>query len=202
TEAADGRRPVLGVPEGPYLERADAEGLAAYEGQLELLRAAGYDVRRVPVMADFDAILVQVHHANRYELAQAHADWFARHADRYRPETVQAIAEGRAVSRADYEAALADRVRTRERLAAAMDESGIDAWVAPPAPGPAPRGFATTGSAIMCLPWSNAGVPALTVPAGHAANGLPLGLQIVARRDADEALLGWGSELEKVLAGA
>ncbi|WP_419993203.1 amidase family protein [Streptomyces boninensis] len=83
-----------------------------------------------------------------------------------------------------------------------MDESGIDAWVAPPTTGPAPRGIATTGSPVMCLPWSNAGVPALTLPAGRAANDLPLGLQVVARRDADEELLAWGSELEKVLAEA
>ncbi|WP_419993211.1 amidase [Streptomyces boninensis] len=201
-EAGGGTRPVLGVPEGAYLEQAEEEGLAAFEGHLELLRAAGYDVRRVPVMADFAAIVEQVRIANRYELAQAHADWFARHGDRYRAETAQAIAEGQAVSRADYEAALTDRATTRSRLAAAMDDSGIDAWVAPPATGPAPHGIATTGSPVMCLPWSNVGVPALTLPAGRAANELPLGLQVLAHRDADEELLVWGSELEKVLAAA
>ncbi|MEZ4770387.1 MAG: amidase family protein [Caldilineales bacterium] len=43
----------------------------------------------------------------------------------------------------------------------------------------------------MNLPWTHAGMPAATLPAGLAGNGLPLGLQLVARFGEDEALLGW-----------
>ena len=43
----------------------------------------------------------------------------------------------------------------------------------------------------MNLPWTHAGMPAVTLPAGRAANGLPLGLQLVARFGEDEALLSW-----------
>jgi Asp-tRNA(Asn)/Glu-tRNA(Gln) amidotransferase A subunit family amidase len=43
----------------------------------------------------------------------------------------------------------------------------------------------------MNLPWTHAGLPAVTIPAGHAANGLPMGLQLVAETDEDEVLLAW-----------
>ena len=40
--------------------------------------------------------------------------------------------------------------------------------------------------------------PALSVPAGRAKNGLPLGLQCVAGWQRDEELLGWSRALAEV----
>lgn len=51
----------------------------------------------------------------------------------------------------------------------------------------------------MCLPWSNAGFPAVSLPAGYAANGLPLGLQVVGRPGEDEELLRWAAEFAPVV---
>jgi Asp-tRNA(Asn)/Glu-tRNA(Gln) amidotransferase A subunit family amidase len=50
------------------------------------------------------------------------------------------------------------------------------------------------------LPWTHAGLPAITLPAGQAENGLPLGLQLVARLDADEETLGWAQRLMDLVA--
>ena len=80
-----------------------------------------------------------------------------------------------------------------------MDSEGIDLWVSPAAPGPAPEGIDDTGDPVMNLPWTHAGLPALTVPAG-TVNGLPVGCQCVARPMDDERLLGWGTDLETTLA--
>ena len=52
----------------------------------------------------------------------------------------------------------------------------------------------------MNLPWTHAGLPALTLPAGSAANGLPVGLQLVAAADEDEMLLAWSGLIETDLA--
>ena len=70
-----------------------------------------------------------------------------------------------------------------------MAHAGIDLWVTPSAPGPAPEGIHATGDPNMNLPWTHAGMPAITLPAGQAKNGLPLGLQFVAPFGADELLL-------------
>jgi len=50
----------------------------------------------------------------------------------------------------------------------------------------------------MNLPWTHAGVPAVTLPAGRAANGLPLGLQCVAKFMNDEELLVCAEQLERI----
>lgn len=195
-------RPVLGVPAGPYLERAGDEALAAFAAQRELLRAAGYAVHEVPVMADFEQIVAQLFTMNRYEVARAHADWFARFGDLYRPETTAAIREGHTIGDTAYEAARERREVFRARLAADRAAAGIDVWIAPSATGPAPADLTTTGSSIMCLPWSNAGLPSVGLPAGRAANGLPLGLQLVGALDADEELLTAAAGIERVLNAA
>ena len=48
----------------------------------------------------------------------------------------------------------------------------------------------------MQLPRTHAGLPVVTLPWGTAANGLPLGLQLVARLMDDERLLEWDAQLE------
>lgn len=199
---ADGaRRPVLGIPVGPYLERAGDEALRALKEQRELLRAAGYAVHEVPVMDDFEQIVDQLFMMNRYEVARAHADWFARFGDRYREQTTAAIRQGHSIVDAAYAAARERRTAFRERFATDGAAAGIDLWIAPSATGPAPADLTTTGTSIMCLPWSNAGLPSLSLPAGRAANGLPLGLQLVGGFGTDEALLSAAAGIEAAVNG-
>jgi Asp-tRNA(Asn)/Glu-tRNA(Gln) amidotransferase A subunit family amidase len=69
-------------------------------------------------------------------------------------------------------------------------------WVCPSAPGPAPEGIENSGDPTMNLPWTHAGMPVITLPAGWAENGLPLGLQFVARFGGDEYLAAWCLLLE------
>ena len=80
-----------------------------------------------------------------------------------------------------------------------MAAEGIDLWACPAATGPAPRGLATTGDPSMNLPWTHAGVPVLSLPAGRSSNGLPLGLQCAAAFGRDESLLAWGEHLSASL---
>ena len=65
--------------------------------------------------------------------------------------------------------------------------------------GAAPRGLDSTGDPVMNIPWSQAGMPGVCLPAGRNAAGLPLGLQVSARWWADEALLAWAVDLEAAL---
>ena len=53
----------------------------------------------------------------------------------------------------------------------------------------------------MSIPWSLAGLPALTLPAGQVTR-LPVGVQCVAAAGADERLVYWAAGLETVLARA
>ncbi|MCX4753884.1 amidase [Kitasatospora purpeofusca] len=193
--------PVLGVPVGPYLDRAGPEARQAFDRQLALLAARGLTVRRLDLLPDFDELERQAQTVNRFEMAASHKDWFARFGDLYRPETAASIRHGRTVDPADRAAALRARTAFRERLAERRQRAGVDLLLAPSATGPAPLGLGSTGSAVMSLPWSFAGLPALSLPAGVTAAGLPLGLQVVGEAGADERLLALAAVLEQVLDG-
>lgn len=65
----------------------------------------------------------------------------------------------------------------------------VDALVTPAVPGTAPRGLDSTGDPVFCTLWTFAGLPAITLPLLSGANGLPLGVQLVARRGNDAGLI-------------
>ncbi|MFF2775711.1 amidase [Streptomyces sp. NPDC058052] len=192
-------RPVLAVPKGPYLGFTEPEALAAFDRQVTALRDAGYEIREVPVFDDFEQDAFSLFVINLYELARAHADLFDRHADRYDPRTAEAILQGRTAQDSDYADALKARDAFRDRLTETTHGHGVDLWITPAATGPAPRGLDNAGDSVMSLPWSGAGLPIVSVPAGRTAEGLPLGLQCVGRTGEDERLLRWAADVEGVL---
>jgi Asp-tRNA(Asn)/Glu-tRNA(Gln) amidotransferase A subunit family amidase len=194
-------RPVLGVPFGPYLTQASEEAQQAFAAQVLRLQEAGYTVKRVLAFPDIAAINRRHRRLLQAEMARVHARWFPRYGALYRPLTAAAIREGQTISIQEIAEARAGRARLRLELQTLMQREGIDLWIAPAAPGPAPQdALRTTGDGVMNLPWTHAGLPALTLPAGRASNDLPLGLQCVAGWMQDEALLTWAAELADVLA--
>ena len=80
-----------------------------------------------------------------------------------------------------------------------MNDNKIDLWICPSSIDAAPKGLESTGDPIMNLPWTQAGLPAMNLPAGKNQAGLPLGLQLVGNWNKDEALLFWAQDLEEVL---
>jgi Asp-tRNAAsn/Glu-tRNAGln amidotransferase A subunit and related amidases len=192
--------PVLGVPEGPYLDQMPSEGRAAFEQQIAQLEAAGYVIKRVQAFGDLATIAQRHRRMIAAEIAQVHAEWFKQHEALYRERTAGIIREGQPVTAEALEESRAARFELRQQLHEQMDAEGIDLWVCPPAFGPAPESLQVTGDPAMNMPWTNSGMPALTVPAGKAANGLPLGLQLVARFERDEELLAWAAGIAELCA--
>jgi aspartyl-tRNA(Asn)/glutamyl-tRNA(Gln) amidotransferase subunit A len=61
---------------------------------------------------------------------------------------------------------------------------------------------AARGHAVFTPLFNHARTPALSLPAGYAAGGLPVGLHLVAARGEDRTLLAAAARIEAVLAGA
>ena len=194
--------PILAIPEGPYLEHASAPSREALESAAERLRVAGLHVERVPLLEDFEEIHARHQRWVAFEARAAHERWLPRHAELYHPETLELLSRGEAVS-ADRHAADARRREAWQlELAAVMDERGIDLWLSPATPGEAPEGLDSTGDPVMNLPWSQSGLPTVAFPTEPGPGGMPLGIQLAARRGADEELLAWAETLEEILAAA
>jgi len=97
------------------------------------------------------------------------------------------LARGHEVRALDYQKALARIDLLNEGFAEIFER--CDAILTPAAPGTAPEGLDSTGDPSFCTFWTLCGMPALSLPLLQGANGLPLGVQLVGRRDSDTRLL-------------
>jgi amidase len=77
----------------------------------------------------------------------------------------------------------------------------FDAIVCPTAPAPAGFGAASEAEFIHALPYSLTGYPCVTVRAGTSPEGLPIGVQVVARPWRDDVALAVAHRIEQALGG-
>jgi Asp-tRNA(Asn)/Glu-tRNA(Gln) amidotransferase A subunit family amidase len=193
------KKPVLGVPTGPYLEKASKEMLAHFNRLCEKIQSSVFELKQVDAMPDFEELVYRHNVIVAAEAFQIHEKWFAQYGDLFHPKTSELIQRGKLISSGELNQARQGREKLRRELTALMDEHDIDLWLSPGAPGPAPEGLDSTGDPVMNLPWTHSGLPTLCLPGGLNEKGLPLGLQVAGRWYADEALLQWGIELETLL---
>jgi Asp-tRNA(Asn)/Glu-tRNA(Gln) amidotransferase A subunit family amidase len=99
------------------------------------------------------------------------------------------LARGREVRALDYQKALARIPILNQGFGELF--SRFDAVLTPAAPGTAPK-LAATGDPAFCTLWTLCGMPAISLPLMTGSNGLPLGVQLVGRRDDDARLLRTG----------
>lgn len=108
------------------------------------------------------------------------------------------LAAARKVAAGDYVEAVLARGPINDSLISLLDR--YDAVLCLPATGPAPHGFATTGSAVFNGLWTYLGVPCVTLPR-LSVDGLPLGVQLVGKPGDDGKLLRTARWLDRELVG-
>lgn len=192
------RLPVLAVPEGAYLDQVESAALAAFEASVARLEEGGIAVRRIPFLEDAAQVLERHVWLMQYEFREQHLERFARWGSLYTGVSAGLFDEAGRVTPAQHLAGVEGRIELRARVATLFASEGIDALIAPATLGPAPLGLRSTGAPTMNSPWTHAGVPAVTLPAG-AVDGLPVGLQLVGRFEADEELLAVAAAVEPLV---
>jgi Asp-tRNA(Asn)/Glu-tRNA(Gln) amidotransferase A subunit family amidase len=104
-------------------------------------------------------------------------------------ESLRTLLErGREVRAIDYQRARAKIPAIHESFVE-LFEQRYDAILTPAAPGPAPKGLASTGDPSFCTLWTLCGMPAISLPLLQSEDGLPVGVQLVGPRDGDARLL-------------
>jgi aspartyl-tRNA(Asn)/glutamyl-tRNA(Gln) amidotransferase subunit A len=136
------------------------------------------------------------------EAADVHRELFEEHADDYGDNVRAKLECCLAVTDAEYERAVADRERYRERLLAAA--VGVDLVLTPTltivAPSVEEEELALRDSLTrLTFPFNAAGWPALALPCGQAEDGLPASVQLAAPPDEDARVLAAGAALEHAL---
>lgn len=180
-------------PAWAFAEPATAAAFA------ELVEALGEQVNEVELGQSFDRAIDMHRTIMDVEMAfNLHRD-YENGGDKLSQRLRQLIERGRTHPAIDYMRALAGAAPVNTTLDAVFDE--YDAILTPAAPGEAPRGLDSTGNPVFCTIWTYLGTPAVTLPLMQGENGMPLGVQLVARHGNDARLLRTASWLVNKLAG-
>lgn len=189
-----------GVEVAPDVTTAVTDGLALLENQ-------GADIVEValPDQAQMNALSTIV---TRAEGATIHRKWLTERRDDYSPQVRRRMEMGLLLPATRYLEALSLRARFLEAFA--TDVFGrCDVLLLPTVPMPAPTlaeldvGDSDALPAMLqrltgfTRPMNYLGLPALSVPAGFSADGLPLGFQLVGRPFAEATLFAAGAAYQR-----
>lgn len=164
----------------PLTNTASPQVLAVFERALTRLAARGGNSSG-PRMVDgqlvheFSGVAEALGRVMAFEAAGVHRQAFKQRASGYAPRIAELIRAGQKLGAATYEQA---KDRLESWRTTVIERTANAVLVMPSAPTTAP-GRETTGNPQFNSPWTAAGVPVLTVPIGLAADGLPVGLQLI-----------------------
>ncbi len=129
-----------------------------------------------------------------------HREWFGTYPESYHEKTAELIRRGQVIDSDFLDVCRDGRKQLRAIIMNEMEQNGFSVLLAPAAVGSAPQGLASTGDPVMNLPWTYAGLPALSIPSGVSRGGLPMGLQLVGPWMGDEAFLAQARRVAEALA--
>jgi aspartyl-tRNA(Asn)/glutamyl-tRNA(Gln) amidotransferase subunit A len=199
----------FGVAGGYFGQPLDRDARSAFERALRALRTNGHTISDVEVRhAEWtaDAYL----HIVLPEAAWEHAERLETHAALYSPGVRMRLEMGRYVLAEDYVRAM--RIREALRLEVDRVLEGRDGLLLPTLALPAPLlGAATVELEGVTQPvraamlkltqlFNMTGHPAIAIPIGDGADGLPRSLQLVGHRGSTERLLGVANAIEHQIA--
>lgn len=198
----------LGIPGGYFFERLDDEVAARFDTACDRLRRGGAVLTPVSI-PHADEIAAVYLHIVLAEAAAYHAATLDSNPEAYTPNVRLRLEMGRFVLAEDYVRSLRGREVLHADVEAAL--TGQDGLLLPSLPMPAvPLGAATVRVSGVDEPVRNmamrltqlfnlTGHPAITMPCGMTAAGLPVGAQIVGPRHDTPRLLGVAAAVEPLL---
>lgn len=196
--AGQPRRPRVGVCRSLGSARPDRAGERAVQVAAERLAEAGATVIEAEPPWSFDALTEAQTTVMAVEAARDLAAEWLGHREALSPQLCELLSEGERHGGRVRDEALRLAARYADELAAA--DLGVDVLLSPGAPGEAPRLEEGTGDPVFSRGWTLLGLPAVGLPCGLGPCGLPVGVQVVAPRKDDAALLSHAAWIEAALA--
>jgi Asp-tRNA(Asn)/Glu-tRNA(Gln) amidotransferase A subunit family amidase len=191
------KAPRIGLLRRFFYDQADAPTQQHLDGVAEKLALAGANVVELPLPDSIDTAFADQRVIMDVEGAAFHQPMYQRQAQDYQPRLREMIGRGLATDAVSYSRALERRRRftaDAERLA-----GRVDVLLTPATPTPPQADRNNTGNPLFQGPWTSAGLPAIAIPSGVAASGLPLGIQLAAAPFAEARLLAAARWCEAIL---
>ena len=189
--------PRIGLVRGYFDDHSDDESRRHIEAVAQQLSRAGASVEEVEAPPSMSTALADQQLIMAVEGGAFHQAMYEERASDYQPKLREMIQRGLSTAAATYSQALESRQRF---VADVVDLMGAaDVFLTPATPSPALADLTNTGDPKFQGPWTSAGVPAISLPSGLAASGLPLGVQLAAAPFADARLLAAAKWCEAAL---
>lgn len=185
------RAPSIGICRSPSWDRAQPETAELLDRVASRVGAAGAKVEARELPESFRRLAEAHPVVMMAESARSLGFELRTDPGLISAELMERLEFGLAQSRDSLQRAYEVFEQTRLAFPAAME--GLDILLTPSAPGVAPAGLGSKGDPVFNYIWTSLHVPCVTVPAGTGPHGLPLGIQIVARRGDDRAALAWAA---------
>ncbi|HEV8003583.1 MAG TPA: amidase [Planctomycetaceae bacterium] len=179
------RPPVLARLGGFFATMATPIMHGALDSALAHFRARGASLVEAPWPPTFADVHRNHRRIFQYELALSHKTRIRQYRDDYLPGLAALVEEGLAISESEYLEAKRHQEATSREVACIFSDAEVA--VCPAALGPAPDP-STTGDPGFNSPWSYTGLPTVSLPIALAPDGLPLGIQLVGRRNDERPL--------------
>lgn len=179
--------PRVGVCRTPFWDITDEATKKAIESCAAAMAKGGAKVSDLTLPASFDPIEEIHQRISSFEFARNRA-WEINHHYEKISKTLREnrLKHGLAYSFEEYRGARADGEKLRLQLDDIFRD--YDVILTPSAPGEAPIGLNATGSAAFSSIWTVCHNPSMTLPLFSGPNKLPIGVQLVTRRDTDRQL--------------
>lgn len=194
----------IGVIADAWLGDVDAEIMAAVRAAVDVLASAGAWVEELEAPDLLEAARLNGLMTTA-DAAAFHRERMEQAPEYFGEDVLTRLRRGAAYGAVDYANARRRQVMLRRAFASWFVEHGgaLDAVVLPTTPRVAPRiggldAVATAGTLTrLTAPFNFTGLPALSVPCGVTAAGLPIGLQIVGAPWAERRVLQVGKTYER-----
>lgn len=190
-------RPRVALMRGPHWAEGSMAMRDACQRAMTVLADAGAVVGELSAPAAFADLVAQQKVVMAYETARSRIFEYRNHRDRIGAAFATLVEIGLGTSHADYRQALDAAARARRIHDTQFLE--FDVILAPAASGEAPKGLHATGDPLYSRAWTLLHAPSMSVPFGHGPNGLPLAVQLVGRRNADDLFLHTARWIDRCL---
>lgn len=186
--------PRVGLFRTPQWDHASPETQAIVLECAERFSQAGIQVVTIDSPPEFESLLEAQIIIMEAEAAMSLSDEYSAHRDQCSARLIKAIERGYTI---EIERLFAARDVVKKAIAA-LEEifKDVDVLLSPPAAGEAPEGLEATGDPMFGRIWSALGNPGLTLPYGHGATGMPIGVLLTGAKDQDRAFLHMAQTLE------
>ena len=185
---AEGGAPRIGFCRTHIWPRLESHTQRLLEDAASRLAAAGAKVTEVTLPVEFERVEDTHRSVASFEFARNFAWDVQNHWDQISERLRNGrLKDGLACSFERYLEARSFAEKLRLMVNDAFAD--CDVLLAASAIGEAPVGLESTGNAVTCAIWTLAHTPSVTIPVFKGPHGLPVGAQLVARRNDDQRLL-------------